>query len=169
MFKSIHKRLGSIAFVTICLWSSQASAQVTSRYIFDHLTVDEGLSQSTVFAITKDTDGFIWFGTRDGLNRYDSRNVKIYRNKLNDPTSLSGNGVQCFFIDNENKLWIGTSEGISIYNAVLDNFTQSKLDPTVNERLSNNHVTAIASDNDGDIWIATHGGLNKVTSRSPLR
>ncbi len=169
MFKFIRKRFSRIACVAICLWSSQAFAQVTSRYIFDHLTVDEGLSQSTVFAITKDTDGFIWFGTRDGLNRYDSRNIKIYRNKLNDPTSLSGNGIQCFFIDSDNKLWIGTSEGISIYNSVLDNFTQSKLDPTVNERLSNNHVTAIDSDKDGDIWVATHGGLNKVISRSPLR
>ena len=169
MFRLIPNLFRGIAFGAICLWSSQGSAQVTSRYIFDHLTIDEGLSQSTVFAITKDTDGFIWFGTRDGLNRYDSRNIKIYRNKLNDPTSLSGNGIQCFFVDSDNKLWIGTTEGISIYNAALDNFTQSKLDPTVNERLSNNHVTAITRDGDGEIWIATHGGLNKVISKSPLR
>lgn len=158
----------TIVVFAFALLSSPVSAQV-GRYIFDHLTVDDGLSQSTVFAITKDADGFMWFGTRDGLNRYDSRTIKVYRNKPNDPTSLSGNGIQCFFTDNDKKLWIGTSEGISIYNPVLDNFIQSKLDPYINERLSNNHVTAIASDKDGEIWVATHGGLNKVTSKEPLR
>lgn len=144
-------------------------AQGPHPYIFDHLTVDEGLSQSTVFAITKDTDGYMWFGTRDGLSRYDSRNFKIYRNKVNDPTSLSGNSIQCLFIDAEKQLWIGTNEGISIYNPARDNFIQSKLNPEVKERLSNNHVTAIAEDRDGVIWVATLGGLNKVASKEPLR
>lgn len=171
MVKSVLRCFSIIPIIlfAICLWSFNGFAQVSSRYIFDHLTIDEGLSQSTVFAITKDADGFMWFGTRDGLNRYDSRTIKVYRNKLNDPTSLSGNGIQCFFIDSDKKLWIGTSEGISIYNPSRDNFIQSKLDPEINERLSNNHVTAIARDKDEEIWVATHGGLHKVISKAPLR
>jgi signal transduction histidine kinase/ligand-binding sensor domain-containing protein/AraC-like DNA-binding protein len=145
-------------------------AQQKGHYIFDHLTVDDGLSQSTVFAITRGADGYLWFGTRDGVSRYDSRSIKVYRNRPNDPHSLSGNSIQCFFTNKETgTLWIGTNEGISIYDPARDNFTQSKLDPDVLERLSNNHVTAIATDRDGVIWVATHGGLNKVISTDPLR
>ncbi|HEX5169736.1 MAG TPA: two-component regulator propeller domain-containing protein [Cyclobacteriaceae bacterium] len=157
------------ALFSIQCWTG-LYAQTNRNYIFDHLTVDDGLSQSTVFAITKDTDGYLWFGTRDGLSRFDARNIKVYRNNVNDPNSLSGNSIQCFFNDpSDGALWIGTSEGLSIYNAAQDNFIQSKLDPDSNERLSDNHVTDIMQDNDGYIWVATYNGLNKVISKNPLR
>ena len=120
------------------------------------------------FAITKDAEGYLWFGTRDGLSRYDSRNIKVYRNNLGDSTSLSGNSIQCFFTDQATgALWIGTSEGISIYDPAHDKFIQSKLDPDVIERLSNNHVTAIAADRDGVIWVATHGGTQQSDFHEP--
>jgi ligand-binding sensor domain-containing protein/signal transduction histidine kinase/CheY-like chemotaxis protein/AraC-like DNA-binding protein len=141
----------------------------TPHYTFDHLTLDEGLSQSTIFAIAKDSKGFMWFGTRDGLNRYDARNFKVYRNNPDDPTSLSGNTIQCFFIDKKMQLWIGTSDGISIYNSAQDNFIQSKPTPEITDRLSANHVTAIAQDSEGVIWVATYGGLNRVVSQNPLK
>jgi ligand-binding sensor domain-containing protein/CheY-like chemotaxis protein len=144
-------------------------AQHNPRYIFDHLTVEEGLSQSTVFAITMDADGYLWFGTRDGLSRYDSKNIKVYRNKRHDPNSLSGNSIQCLFVDSKKTLWVATNDGISTYDPRHDNFIQSKLDTAVKERLSVNFVTAILEDKEGTIWIATHGGLNKVISRSPLK
>src|SRR3989337_1894306 len=91
-------------------------AQPFEKLTFDHLTIEEGLSQSSVFAITKDADGFMWFGTRDGLNRYDSRNIKIYRSRENNTRSLLGNNIHCFMIDRNKKLWIGTNEGVNIYN-----------------------------------------------------
>lgn len=144
-------------------------AQPMEGLTFDHLTVEEGLSQSSVFAITKDADGFLWFGTRDGLNRYDSRTIKIYRNQENNSRSLSGNSIHCFLVDSRKKLWIGTNEGISIYNADTDDFTRSKLLPNSEQGLQSNHVTAILEDQKGTIWVGTHSGLTKVTSREPLR
>lgn len=160
------KRVTIFFFTVFSIYSAFAQ---NSPFIFDHLTIDDGLSQSTVFAITKDANGYMWFGTRDGLSRYDSRSVKVYRNKPNDPKSLSGNSIQCFFIDKDKNLWVGTNEGISIYNADLDNFTQSKLGNTDPERPASNHVTAIAQDRNGTIWIATLDGLNKVVAQNPLK
>ena len=71
---------------------------------FDHLTVEEGLSQSTIFAITQDTKGFIWIASRDGLNRYDSHEIKVYRNDPHDPTSLANNVVNSLLVDSKGQL-----------------------------------------------------------------
>ena len=60
---------------------------------FDHLTVEEGLAESTVLAVTQDAEGFMWFGTREGLNRYDARKMRIYRNDPQEPASLSDNFI----------------------------------------------------------------------------
>lgn len=167
-FSNLHKTLLAVLLIAF-LGSPDGRAQETHPFLFDHLTIDDGLSQSTVFAITRDADGYLWFGTRDGLSRYDSRSIKVYRNRKNDPKSLSGNSIQCFFTDDHKTLWIGTSEGISIYNPVQDNFIQSKPNPDISHKLSSNHVTAIAEDKDGTIWVGTYGGLCKVISRKPLR
>jgi signal transduction histidine kinase/ligand-binding sensor domain-containing protein/CheY-like chemotaxis protein/AraC-like DNA-binding protein len=158
-----------LACVFLVLSSVSCQAQGRRTMAFDHLTVEEGLSQSTVYAITMDTDGFMWFGTRDGLNRYDSRNIKVYKNKPSDALSLSGNNVLCFYQDATDRLWIGTSEGVSIYNPEQDDFIVSRNDPANTLSISNNYVSAIAEDKNGVIWIATHGGLNRVTSTSPMQ
>jgi ligand-binding sensor domain-containing protein/signal transduction histidine kinase/DNA-binding response OmpR family regulator len=144
-------------------------AQGVNEFTFDHLTIEEGLSQSTVFAITKDADGFMWFGTRDGLNRYDSRTLKIYNHNGKDRRSLSGSSVHCLLVDSQKQLWVGTNEGLNIYHAATDDFTRSKLNPDSHDGLHNNHVAAILEDKKGAIWIGTHGGLSKVISKEPLQ
>ena len=146
-----------------------AVAQDNRQFSFDHLTIENGLSQSTVFAITKDADGYMWFGTRDGLSRYDSRSIKVYRNRENDAHSLSGNSIHCFLIDQEKNLWIGTNEGISIYNPLQDNFTRSLPDSIVDQKLADNHVLALVQEDDGTIWVGTLGGLSKVIGTNPIR
>lgn len=160
-----------IAFVFSVLIACLQSlhAQTLEKFTFDHLSVEEGLSQSTVFAITQDADGFMWFGTRDGLNRYDSRSIKTYRNEANNTRSLSSNSVHCLLVDSQQQLWVGTNEGLNLYHAGSDNFTRSKLNPDSDEGLHNNHIAAIHETKNGTIWIGTHGGLSKVISRKPLR
>ena len=164
-------RLPQVLIVSLLFAFSTSSVrgQTIEGFTFDHLTVEEGLSQSSVFAITKDADGFMWFGTRDGLNRYDSRNIKVYRNKKNDNRSLSGNSINCLMIDSKKKLWIGTNEGVNIYNTESDDFTRGKLNTDLDAGLYTNHVTAILEDKKGTIWIGTQAGLAKVISRNPLR
>ena len=157
--------------VTFLLLASTiaANGQATDGFTFDHLTVEEGLSQSSVFAITKDADGFMWFGTRDGLSRYDSRNIKVYRSKANNARSLSGNSINCLMVDRQKKLWIGTNEGLNIYNAETDDFSRGELDTASEGPILTNDVTAIHEDKKGTIWIGTQTGLAKVISRNPLR
>ena len=95
--------------------------QITEK-TFSHLTVDEGLSQSSVYAITQDTRGFMWFGTRDGLNRYDSRKVVVYQNQRGNKQSLAANTINSLLLDEQGSLWVGTTKGLARYRPDLDNF-----------------------------------------------
>ncbi len=84
-----------------------ASDSLSVRY----LGIDQGLSNNAVTCIYKDHNGFMWFGTYDGLNRYDGYSFHIFRNTIGDSTSLSDNHVYCINSDNQNKIWVGGSKG----------------------------------------------------------
>ena len=89
---------------------------------FRHLSVREGLSQSSVLCILQDHKGFLWFGTRDGLNRYDGYHFKNYRYNSQDSASLSNNYVRVLYEDENNNLWVGTDNGLNKYISDKDNF-----------------------------------------------
>ena len=77
---------------------------------FTHLSGDQGLSNSTIEAIFQDSQGFIWIGTRDGLNRYDGHEMLVYRNDPADSGTLSDSYIHCVYEDREHVLWVGTRE-----------------------------------------------------------
>ena len=89
---------------------------------FDHLTPEDGLSESTVLAITQDAEGFMWFGTREGLNRYDARKIKVYRNDPEDSTTLSDNFIYSLLWDRRGRLWIGTRNGLNLFDPATETF-----------------------------------------------
>ena len=86
------------------------------------LSTQNGLSNSNVFDITQDNQGFIWFATEDGLNRFDGKNFVTYRHNANNKNSIANNLIRKIFYDSEHTLWIGTQNGLSRYNRELDNF-----------------------------------------------
>jgi ligand-binding sensor domain-containing protein len=88
---------------------------------FKHLTINEGLSQNTVFATLQDHQGFIWIATEDGLNRYNGYDFNIYKHDTT-VTSLSGNQINALFETSDQQLWVGTSDGLNIYDRRKDNF-----------------------------------------------
>ena len=93
---------------------------------FQYLSKKEGLSQSSVFAIVQDADGFMWFGTRDGLNKYDGYQFKVYRKDTADSNSLIGNDIRSLFADTlYQQLWIATSVGLSEINSVATRSLES--------------------------------------------
>ncbi|KAA3614116.1 MAG: hypothetical protein D8M58_18145 [Calditrichaeota bacterium] len=89
---------------------------------FKHLNVEDGLSQSSVMCILQDLDGFMWFGTEDGLNRYDGYNFKIFKNDPADSNTLGNNFIRAIYQDYNRQIWIGTGRGLNRYNPENGNF-----------------------------------------------
>ncbi len=131
---------------------------------FERISLEQGLSQSTVFSMLQDSQGFMWFGTEAGLNKYDGYTFTVYRHDPEDPNSLGGNWIQSMLEDDSGTLWIGISEGgLDRYDRELDQFTHYRNDPQDPSSLSDNEITAIYQDRDGVLWIGTGGGgLNRL-------
>ena len=101
--------------------------QGTSQSIrFEHLTSQDGISQSEVYAFLKDSRGFVWFGTLDGLNRYDGNTIEIYNTKKGDPHALSNNTIRSLAEDRNGRVWIGTDDGLNFYDPETELINQVK-------------------------------------------
>ncbi len=130
---------------------------------FRVLSLNEGLSQSVVNAIARDNQGYMWFATQNGLNRYDGYEFKVYRHDFADSTSLPDNFIWRLLHSRKGELWIGTFKGgLGRYNPASDNFSSYQNDPGNSASLSNNNVTAVYEDPRGVLWVGTwFGGLNR--------
>ncbi|MFT4926159.1 MAG: ligand-binding sensor domain-containing protein/signal transduction histidine kinase [Phenylobacterium sp.] len=130
---------------------------------FERLSSDAGLSQNSVSTILQDSQGFMWFGTYDGLNRYDGYEFKVFRHDPNNPNSVTGSNIRVLYEDSQGILWIGTdSGGLSQYHRQSQRFVHFKHDPSNPHSLSHNRVTAITEDATGTLWTGTFGGgLNR--------
>ncbi len=117
-FFALNKFLLLITFAALCTVSIKANSPI----YFSHLTIDEGLSQSTVYSISQDKTGFMWFATSDGLNRFDGYSFRIFRHQENDSTSIASNITRFIYRDKSQKLWIATEAGLSMYDEEKDRF-----------------------------------------------
>ncbi len=144
--------------ILCCCSMLKLSAQ--DDVLFQHLSRKEGLSQVSVFAIAQDSSGLMWFGTRNGLNRYDGYQFKIY-NKDTTSNCLVADDIRALYVDPLSKnLWIGTISGLSKYDLSADLFSNFYHAPTNNNSLSNNEIRQILRDARGRLWIATSMGIN---------
>lgn len=131
---------------------------------FEHYYTNSGLSQSTILSICKDKTGFMWFGTRDGLNRFDGHNFKIYRYRQHSPYSISSSDyIYTLLTDNHGNLWIGTRNGLNRYLPGKDGF-ERLVNSSQPGSLSDNNVFSIYQDHAGRIWIGTNNGLDMLES-----
>lgn len=131
---------------------------------FRRLAPEQGLSQSSVNAIAQDSQGYLWFGTQDGLNRYDGYTFKVYRYNPSDAASLSDNYIWRLLVDRQGTLWIGTySGGLNRYDPARDNFLIYRHDPRDSTSLPGNNVSALYQDRSGVLWVGTWaGGLSRL-------
>ena len=125
---------------------------------FRHIAYEQGLSNATVESIFQDNRGFIWIGTRDGLDRYDGNEMISFRNNPGDSTSISDNFIRCICEDREHTLWIGTSDGLNRFNPVTKTFRRYKFQSVGPRNLGQNAVTALYADKQGQLWVGTDGG-----------
>lgn len=129
---------------------------------FETLSVEEGLSQSVINAISQDQQGFLWLGTQDGLNRYDGTAFKIYKSESGNPNSLSDSWVTALFSDSDGFLWVGTHQGgLNRYDPRAGTFTRYQSNLADPASLSSGEITVIYQDNAGVLWVGTAKGLNR--------
>ncbi|WP_240643127.1 hybrid sensor histidine kinase/response regulator transcription factor [Sinomicrobium pectinilyticum] len=131
---------------------------------FENLSTTEGLSSSTCTEIFQDKDGFLWFGTIDGLNKYDGYTFTVYRPELNDRNSISGNRITSITEDSRGRLWIGTSNGLNVLDKHTEKFTRINFSSGESVRAGAVDVinTLFYDDTANTLWIGTKNGLLRL-------
>jgi signal transduction histidine kinase/DNA-binding response OmpR family regulator/sugar lactone lactonase YvrE len=123
------------------------------------LTVDDGLSQNEVTDILQDRRGYLWVGTRGGLNRFTGQDFDVFRNELDRPGSLSNSSVECLAEDDRGHIWVGTkSGGISVLDPRSDRFTHLRARPRMRDSLTDDRVIALHPIGDRYVWVGTWVG-----------
>ena len=157
--KGYLAKFAGILFCTLFIVNNPISAQ--GKVWFEKIGVEDGLSHSTVYSILQDDDGFIWIGTKNGLNCYDGYTFRSFDANFNDSTSISYSWVNALFQDHDGFIWVGTEGGglnrINKSNGRIDKFTSV---PGNQNSLASSYVYAISEDENSNLWIATNGGLS---------
>lgn len=138
----------------ISVISCAVSQQLVERY-----TVEHGLSQNLILSIAEDAHGFLWFGTKDGLNRFDGYSFRSYRANLNDSSSLSSNYISSLYVDNNGTLWIGTAGGgLNRFNEETGTFSSWQHREHDSATIPSDFVVDVTGMNDGRLLVVTDGG-----------
>ena len=124
---------------------------------FKHITTNDGLSQSNVTCILQDNEGFIWFGTQDGLNRYDGKNLKVYKKDPLRKESLGHNYVLSLFKNRDGNFWVGTYTGLIFFDREAETFKWFNEVYRDTSALDNIRVYTINEDREKNLWIGTFG------------
>lgn len=145
------KKLLLILTALLCLVGSAGAQQNSFRHYFRCITKKDGLSQTDVKAIIQDNYGFIWFGTRNKLNRYDGNTIRVF-DCFDRESGMRDNNISSIFEDTSRNLWVGTDNGVFIYNPVTEKFSYiaNKADDGIG---MTDWVSAIKADSAGNIWI----------------
>ncbi len=131
------------------------SSEITAQFRFERIGNQQGLSQSTVLKIFQDKKGFLWFATRDGLNKYDGYNFTVYRHIFNNPNSLSSSNITCITEDQNENLWIGTADGgLNKMDKNSGNFIHFKQTDDKKD-IANLNISSIIVTKDNQIWATT--------------
>lgn len=141
------------ALVGFSLFAVQAFSQ---QLVFKHLMTEDGLSQNSIFAIAQDREGFMWYGSRYGLNRYDGYQFSLYKSSKQDTTTLSDDYITALFADKQGVLWVGTANGLNKFNPQKHTFSRISL--PLNGK-ANIYIRQIYQDNAQRLWVATSTGL----------
>src|SRR6187551_718591 len=142
-FRTYFLNLQAIACILVCSCSTLSGQD--EQPFFKHLMVEDGLSNNWVKAVLKDKDGFMWFGTFNGLNRYDGNNFKVFQ--ANEISNLGDNIIESLEEDGEGNLWVGTfSGGLHRFDRKTETFTRFQHDAGKPESISDNRIYVIYLD-----------------------
>lgn len=160
MGKTLHLKILSLLLSLIFLFPANAFAN-THSLRFGHVSLEQGLPNLTILSQLQDSQGFMWFGTKKGLARYDGYDFKIYQPDSDDPFSISFHYINALHEDSSGYLWIATDGGgLNRFDPASERFISYQHQSNNPHSLSNDTIHAIESANDGKLWIATADGLN---------
>ena len=159
------KPKASLALIlALLLTASFALASEKTSMRFDRLTMDDGLSQSSVAAITQDEAGFMWFATESGLDRFDGFNFRHYHHESGNDRSLANNFARDIARAADGSLWVATDGGgVSRWLPETDDFVTYRHDPDNDASLADDHIRTILPDARGYVWVGTRdSGLDRL-------
>ncbi|MES2277536.1 MAG: two-component regulator propeller domain-containing protein [Bacteroidota bacterium] len=141
-----------LVLLFVCL-----QAKAADKEPIEYLSIENGLSNNSVTSIFQDHYGFMWFGTYDGLNRYDGYSFKVFKNRWGDEGSLINNHIICIAEDHGNRIWVGTEKGVVYYN-----YFDSKIYPVYYRPINQtklrkviSRINSLVTDADGNLYMAT--------------
>ena len=153
------RRLILLLLAAVCCLPVRAAAEDDLRLHFRTLGIQQGLSNQMVNAVVKDSLGFVWVGTAEGLNRYDGLRFRVFRHEPGNPHTLSTSWVNCLFIARDGTMYVGTEKGVNVYNPLKENFEMLSAENDVRNLLGNLRVRCFCEDSNGLLWIGTLDGL----------
>jgi two-component system, sensor histidine kinase ChiS len=167
MHSKRHNRMRSLCLALSAAWIAAGAGWSGARagpVHFERLSTAEGLPHSTVFSTAQDAEGFLWFGTQNGIARHDGYGFRVFRNDPLDATSLSDNDAGGVFADPDGGLWIRTwGGGLSHFDPETERFTRYRHDPLDPSSLSGDRVQTVFVDRQGGVWAGTfREGLNRL-------
>ena len=149
--------LAALVFTVI---SAPVKAQFDEE-VFERISTGSGLSSAVVTTIMKDSRGFMWFGTQNGLNKFDGYTFTVYRHNDTLPHSISGNYILSLFEDTDGNIWVGTeNNGLNRYDRRTDRFNAFKADGPGKGLISSNSIRATVQTAEGVIYFGTDKGIN---------
>lgn len=163
--KLLHILLLFFSFNLIAQTDKDGNAFPYQNLRFDNLTLKDGLSSKDITFIHQDQRGLIWIGTKDGLNRFDGINIKIYR-KSQKGNSLPDNRLNSIVEDTDGTFWVGTQGGVSHFNPFSENFENFVHDPKTPKSLSDNWDCNVFRDSKNRLWIMNNDGLHLFDRKS---
>lgn len=152
----IQRLLGTCLLILLLRVSAPASEQ--SIFRFTHWTSNDGLSQSNVTCITQDKSGFMWFGTFNGLNRFDGYHFKTFHYTQDREQSLAHNYISDLAVDQDGRIWIGTSDGLNRFDPAADQMITYHSEAGDTSFFTDNQIEALLIDSDNRVWIGTRNG-----------
>ncbi len=163
------KKISTGAIVALLLvLPSHGAFAADQNYRFQQISLEEGLSQAAVYAILQDRHGFMWFGTLEGLNRFDGNEFKVFQHDPTDPDSLSHDSVRTIVEDRDGVIWVGTDTGgLDRFNEAEGTFTHFRQSTSDSPSSKRDRIRVIREADDGRLWIGTDGaGLSRFDKRT---
>ncbi|MEM1321002.1 MAG: two-component regulator propeller domain-containing protein [Bacteroidota bacterium] len=154
-------------YTTLLIWCCGWLGLTAQEYSFTAVTIEDGLSQSTVNAMVQDQRGFLWIGTQDGLNCYDGHRFKVYKKDPFDTSSIADNYISNLYVDYKDRLWIGTMKGgLSMLDARRERIRNYDHEAGDSGSLSDNRVNLLFEDRQSRLWVATPKGFDQIIEQA---